>query len=189
MALKQNSANVENTLMSSLVIGFICFIYCKIAAMIPITISYNVDNVCIVISALLFGYVFGRIIKNKKIIEILDFLQIRDTGNKYYWDDILDNQYPMKIKISYDDFIYEGMLHNYESYSNEPHIVLASYMIMDKKNNILCDFRNVDTKIIILDTSKANKTEVIYSTHSEICKDIKHLCESNRILYSKNKEK
>ena len=116
--------------MSSLVIGFI---YCKIAAMIPITISYNVDNVCIVISALLFGYVFGRIIKNKKIIEILDFLQIRDTGNKYYWDDILDNQYPMKIKISYDDFIYEGMLHNYESYSNEPHIVLASYMIMDKK--------------------------------------------------------
>lgn len=116
-------------------------------------------------------------------------MQIRDTGNKYYWDDILDNQYPMKIKISYDDFIYEGMLHNYESYSNEPHIVLASYMIMDKKNNILCDFRNVDTKIIMLDTSKANKTEVIYSTHSEICKDIKHLCESNRILYSKNKEK
>lgn len=57
-----------------------------------------------------------------------------------------------------------------ESYSNEPHIVLTSYIVKDKSDNVLDDFRDDNTKIIILDTSEAEKVEVIYAKNSTICK-------------------
>lgn len=118
------------------------------------------------------------------MIYVLDFLKIRDTGNVYYWDDLMDNDYPMKVKVSYNENVYEGMLHNYESYSNEPHIVLTSYIVKDKSDNVLDDFRDDNTKIIILDTSEAEKVEVIYAKNSTICKDLRELCNSNSSLFN-----
>lgn len=186
VALKQNSTDIEHILTSSLVIGFI---YCKIASLIPVHISDKIDIISMVVSSLLSGYLLARIVKNRHLIPLLDFLKIRDTGNLYYWDDIMDDKYPMKIKISYEDVSYEGMLHNFESYSNEPHIILTSYVIKDKFGNIVKNFINDNTKIIILDTAKAEQVEVIYSNKSEVCKDLKSLCNFNVVLENKsNKE-
>ena len=181
VALKKNSNDIEHILTVSLVIGYI---YCKIASLIPIHISNEVDIICIVFSALILGYIFARIVKSRYIVPILDFFKIRDTGNTYYWDDLMDNEYPMKVRIACDDICYEGMLHNFESYSNEPHIVLASYIIKDKTNKVLRDFTNDNTKIIVLDTSKAAYIEVIYAKNSNICKDLKDMCDSNNELYN-----
>lgn len=86
--------------------------------------------------------------------------------------------------VSYNENVYEGMLHNYESYSNEPHIVLTSYIVKDKSDNVLDDFRDDNTKIIILDTSEAEKVEVIYAKNSTICKDLRELCNSNSSLFN-----
>lgn len=181
VALKQNTEDVEHILTASLVVGFI---YCKIASLIPIHISDKIDTICIVVSALILAYIFARIFRCKYLIYVLDFLKIRDTGNVYYWDDLMDNDYPMKVKVSYNENVYEGMLHNYESYSDEPHIVLTSYIVKDKSDNVLNDFRDDNTKIIILDTSKAEKVEVIYAKNSTICKDLRELCNSNSSLFN-----
>ena len=155
------------------------------------TLPYNTDitelcqpAICIVVSALILAYIFARIFRCKYLIYVLDFLKIRDTGNVYYWDDLMDNDYPMKVKVSYNENVYEGMLHNYESYSNEPHIVLTSYIVKDKSDNVLDDFRDDNTKIIILDTSEAEKVEVIYAKNSTICKDLRELCNSNSSLFN-----
>ena len=83
VALKKNSNDIEHVLTLSLVIGYI---YCKIASLIPIHISDEIDTLGIVISALIWGYLFARFVKNRYVIQILDFLKIRDTGNLYYWD-------------------------------------------------------------------------------------------------------
>ena len=141
---------------------------------------------CIVASALILSYLFAKISRSKYLIPVLDFLKIRDTGNIYYWDDLMDNDYPMKVSVSYDENCYEGMLHNFESYSNEPHVVLSSYVVKDNSGNILSDFTNDKTKIIIVDTSKANKVEIIYATNSEKCNDLKSLCNSNDLLYGQD---
>lgn len=146
VALKQNTTNVEHILTSSIVIGYI---YCKLASFIPLSISYEVDTICIIVSALVTGYLFAKILRCKYIINILDFLRIRDTGNLYFWDDIMDDKYPMKLCIEYNDITYEGMLHNYESYSNDPHIVLCSYVAKDQNNHIIEDFSN-DSTISVL---------------------------------------
>ena len=185
VALKQNSKDIEHILTASLVIGFV---YYKIANIIPFHISNNVDNILIIISALITSYLFARILRSKYLIPFLDFLKIRDTGNVYYWDDLMDNNYPMKIRIDYDRFVYEGMLHNFESYSNEPHLVLASYIIKDEHGNILGDYTNDNTRTIVLDISKSNKVEIIYVSNSEVCNDLKCLCDANNILYNSNKD-
>ena len=163
------------------------FVYCKIASLIPVHISNKIDAICIVLSALIFSYLLARIIRSKYIIPILDFLKIRDTGNVYFWDDLMDNDYPMKIKVSYNENSYEGMLHNFESYANEPHIILSSYVIKDKSDKVLDDFTNDKTQIIVLDTSKANKVEIIYASDSEKCKDLESLCDSNVKLFKKKR--
>lgn len=90
----------------------------------------------------------------------------------------------MKVKVLCDDVCYEGMLHNFESYSNEPHIVLASYVVKDKSNKVLHNFVNDNTKIIVLDTSKVAKLEIIYAKDSNMCKDLKDMCDSNNELYN-----
>ena len=178
VALKQNSDDIEHILTGSLVIGYI---YYKIANMIPITISDEVDNALIVLSALCLGYLFAILFRQKKIIlYILDFLKIRDTGNIYLWDDLMDNKYPMKAFISYGDKIYEGMIHNFESYSNNPHIVLASYVIKDNQGNIIEDFSEDETKVIVLNTEDSQSVCLEYDYNSDECKDLSTLCENNK---------
>ena len=75
------------------------------------------------------------------------------------------------------------MLHNFESYSNEPHIVLASYIVKDKSNEVLYNFANDNTKVVVLDTSKATQVEIVYTSKSNMCKDLKNMCDSNDELY------
>lgn len=185
VALKQNTSDVEHILTSSLVIGYI---YCNIAYLIPISISYEIDTICIVFSALILGYMFAMILRSKKIIDILDFLKIRDTGNLYYWDDIMDNDYPMKVRVLFENTEYEGMLHNFESFSNTPHIVLASYIVKSLDGKIINDFSEDATKAIILNTLNAVNVEVFYYEDSDVCKDLKKLCDANKEFEKQYKE-
>lgn len=182
VALKQNSVDIEHTLTSSLVIGYIYF---KIANLIPISFSYEIDILCIIASALVLGYVFAKLLNSAITAKVLDFLKIRDTGNLYYWDDIMDNEYPMKIRVICENEIYEGMLHNYESYSNDPHIILSSYVIMDKDENVKKDFTDNDSRTIVLNTAEAIAVEIMYAQNSEMCEDLESLCNSNKKLFLK----
>lgn len=178
VGLKQNSNDIEHILTGSLVVGFI---YYKIANLIPFTISVEIDNILIIISALCFGYLFAIILKQKKILyNILDKLKIRDTGNLYMWDDIMDNNYPMRVSISYDDNIFIGMIHNFESYTNSPHIALASYIVKNIQKGIIKDYSNDKTKVIILNTEMAKSIEIEYFYASDECIDIKNLCDFHK---------
>lgn len=178
VALKQNTSDVEHILMSSVVVGYV---YCNIAYLIPFTISKIADNILIVLSAVIFAYILARVLRNKKIsLYILDWLKIRDTGNLYLWDDLMDNDYPMRAIVHYEDIIYDGIIHIYENYSNEPHIALGSYIIKDKDEGILYDFTDDDTRIVILNTANATDIEIVYNKDSTECADIRDLCDYNK---------
>lgn len=176
VASKQNTPDIQNTLTLSLVVGYI---YYKIVNLIPIHISDAIDNICIVLSALIFGYTIAMLLRNKRILKVLDFLKIRDTLNLYYWDDLMDSNYPMKVKVTFNDISYEGVIHYLESYSNIPHIILASYIIKDENDEIIKDYTKDSTKVIVLDTSKAKCVEVIYNKDSRMCDDLENLCNCN----------
>lgn len=178
VALKQNSKDLEHVLTGSIVVGYI---YCKIANMIPISFGEKVDNVFIVLSALIVSYLIAILLRSRKVIySILDKLKIRDTGNLYIWDDLMDNDYPMLVCITYNDKSYTGIVHNFESYSNTPQVVLASYIIKDSFGNIICDYTDDITKVIILNTNNAKSVEIYYHHDSNECLDIKTLCDFNK---------
>lgn len=176
VALKQNSDDIEHILTVSLVVGYI---YCNIAYKIPCTISYEIDSVVIVLSSLCLGYASGILLRGKKIVYILDFLKIRDTGNVYLWDDLMDNDYPMKACVKYDDKIYEGMIHNYESYTNSPHIVLCSYVVKDVEGHIVENFLKDETKVVVLNIDDSKVVCIEYYHDSQECKDLRSLCVFN----------
>lgn len=173
IALMQNSTDIKHILSSALVIGYI---YCNIAYCIPISINYYVDHVLIVLSSVVVSFYLGRFIASKKYIKLFDKIGIRNSFNTYMWDDLMDQFEPMKIIITYDAFQYEGMIHNFESYSNSPHITLASYIIRDTNEIIIKDYTNDPTKVIILDASSAKSVEIIYSKNSAECQMIEQLC-------------
>ena len=85
--------NTEHILMSSLVIGYI---YCELINLIPIYACQEIYILGMIICAVLLGYLLGKLIQNKYIVSILDFLKIRETGNDYYWNDLLDKSKSMK---------------------------------------------------------------------------------------------
>lgn len=148
--------------------------------MIPVTFSVLVDNVLIILSSVVIAYIIAKIIVSKNITPILDKLGILDTGNIYMWDDLMDKNYPMKIRIVYHDMTYEGITHNIESYTNSPHIALCSYKIYNKKGKKVYDYSLDNTRVIIIDTAAAEKIEIIYDKNSLECKDIQSLCAYNK---------
>ena len=134
VALKQNTSDVEHLLIESLVFGYII---CNVAYLIPFTITYEIDIIGIAVSSIILACILGKIITSNKIIPLLDKLKIRDTFNTYMWDDLMDMEYPMKVRVKYASTEYIGMLHTFESYSNSPHITLASYSIIECFNSAM----------------------------------------------------
>ncbi len=179
VALKQNSSDVEHILVESLVVGYIIL---HIARMIPFSISYEVDMVGIALCSVVMAYLLGLLATGNRRIPLLDKLHIMETGNLYLWDDLMDNTgKPMRIKVEYDSITYDGMLHLFESYSNTPLIALVAYHIIKYDNNRNrideINYQHDATKVIVLDTSKANSVEITYETGSSMCKDIQGLCD------------
>lgn len=182
--------NLEHILTASLVVGYI---YTNIAYLIPVSTydwlvdiewidnAYIGDNLLIALSAVILGFLFAKILRSKSIQWLLEKLKIRESGNIYLWDDLLDNVYPMKAVLTCGDITYEGMVHMYECYSNEPHVVLSAYTVKDTvSDRVLEDFSNDSTKVIIINTAKADTISIVYyedEGKNSIFQSLKYLCD------------
>lgn len=185
VALKQNSMDIEHILTASVVVGYV---YCQIAYFIPISFNDYVDNALIILSSIIIAYLIARAVISKRTIRILDFLHILDTGNRYMWDDLMDEEYPIKISIDCNDIRYEGIAHNIESYTSSPHIALGSYAIYNKNGTKISDYLMDNKRVIVIDTSTAQKVEIIYDAKSTECKDLQSLCDYHKRLQKENDE-
>lgn len=172
VTLQENAEDIEHILTTSLIIGFI---YYKIASLIPISFGEVIDCIGISLSSLVIAYLIGQFFNTRLYVKICDVLKIRESGKKYLWDEIMDNVLPMKAVVYYKDLKYAGYLFSYESYSNSPNIILAAYTLSSSKKNIE-DNSHDKTKIIILNTEKADRVELIYDEHSKICNEIELFC-------------
>lgn len=172
VTLKENSEDIEHILTGSLVIGFICY---KIASLIPHSCGEVFDCLGITLSSVLFAYLLGLFLNSRIILKAYNFLKIRESGKKYLWDDVMDTSLSMIVNVYYGSLKYNGYLFSYESYSNSPNVVLASY-ILTSNDSIIEDNSQDKTKLIILDVGKSDKVEIIYKGESKICNDIGAFC-------------
>lgn len=182
IALMQNSTDIKHILSSSLVIGYV---YCNIAYCIPVSINYYMDHVLIIISSAIVSFYLGHFVINKKYMNFFDKIGIRNSFNNYIWDDLMDQSKPMKIIITYNNFQYEGMFYNFESYTNSPHITLASYIVRDTNELIIKNYADDPTRVIVLDSSAAKSVEIIYSKDSTECNMINRFCNYHMSIQNK----
>ena len=177
VALRQNNNSPDHIIVGSLVSGFI---YCSIMTLIPFSISYYVDIILMIMGAVVVGYILGKIAVSPLTSKMLDILHICDTGNVYLWDDLMDQDWPMKVVVKYSDYSYIGMLSNFESYSNSPHISIASYVMMDQYGKVMEDYTNDDGVVIVLPTENAISVKIEYAEKSRMREDIASLCNTNK---------
>lgn len=170
VALKKNSNNTEHIIIKSLIIGYV---YCNLAYSIPITINRYIDNALILITAIIMAYMLARFYRSEHKVELFDFLKIPDTGNEYMWDDLLDDTWPMRISIIYNEYTYDGFLHATQSYSYSPQVAVALYKVTDKKGRIIKNYSDDERRIMIFDVSKADYIELVYDEESRIASDIR----------------
>ena len=88
-----------------------------------------------------------------------DFRQITYLDT-FIWDDIMDQEYPMKLCIHSKDRIYEGYPQYIEGDQRTPVISLAKFRILSLDNDVL-EIGNTN-QIIVVDSSKADYIEVTY---------------------------
>lgn len=169
VVLKKNSNNAEHIVIKSLIIGYA---YCNFAYIIPISFNKYVDNVLILITAIIMSYILARLYRSELKGKLFDFLKIPDTGNEYMWDDLLDDKYPMRIRIKYDDYTYEGFLHAIQSYSYSPQVAIALYTVVNKNGKVIKNYSDDETFVMVFDLSKADVIELIYQKESRISRDI-----------------
>lgn len=175
ITLQEKTEDIEHILTGSLIIGFI---YYKIANLLSFSFGETIDCIGLSIFAIITAYIVGRFVNSRLYIKICDWLKIRESGKKYLWDDIMDNNLSMKVNIYYGNIKYSGFLFSYESYSNSPNIVLVAYTVFSDKI-ILEDNSQDKTKIIMLNTENADKVEIIYNEKSSICNEIDLFCTEN----------
>lgn len=141
------------------------FVICQIATIIPFSLGKIIDNICMVISGALLGFIAGKIVNAKFTDNLIKKLKINRTVNSYLWNDLVDNKI-MKAQITINNIKYNGKIHLIEEDSNTPHIVLGEYSINDQPETNY-------NKIIILDTSKATDVIIEYDQHSSMIDDIR----------------
>lgn len=182
VSLKEKSENIEHILTGSLVIGFVCY---KIAELIPFSCGEVYDSIGITLASIFVAYIIGMILNSRFLLSIFEFLKIRDSGKKYFWDDLMDKSYAMEVCIYYNNYRYLGYLCNYESYSNSPHVVLVSYIVFSG-DDIIEDNSQDATKVIILDTTTANGVEIIYNKKSKMYNYNTSFCDDRKDINKNN---
>lgn len=172
VALKEQHAEIQHILLSSLVSGYVIV---KIMNMIPFTISYEADCIGIICTGALAGYILGQLYSRNCFDKLFEKLKIRSTLNKDIWNDIVDMDYPLYLVITLDDgTIYKGYVHLYELSKIHPIVCLGAYLKISADGNIE-DHTYDANQIIMLDTARAKNVEVHYYRESEKCKDIRDL--------------
>lgn len=161
----ENVENIEHELLESTAVGFV--LHMALSNFITGSLQFFVE----LIIAILLGFALGKFRTGETFSKILDTFQIRSTGMKYYWDDLMDSVYSMRAIIEVDEYKYYGAIHLIEGDTNSPHILLAAYVKYDAKGDIIEDSR-VNNKVLILDPSKIKSIEVIYDPRSNKCNEL-----------------
>lgn len=183
--LKESTGNAKSDVFVSLIIGYL---YVFILNHINISVSDLFDTFAMIIGAPIIGYLFAMFVRSQLMLNIFRFLRIGATMNKYYWDDLLDTTYPMRVEIKCQETLYKGMVNFYQSCSDNPHIILASYKIINYETGAVINNESNTDEVLVVDTSHADYVRIVYDHDSKHTHDIKSLCDYHKQTKSNIKQ-
>lgn len=186
--LTSKSGGTENTLLTSLVIGFIIY---KFMEAVPLTTGSTVyDMLLICIWSILGGYIFGCIyLSNGVQTFISDKLGIHKTLNTYIWDVIVSEDEPIMIRIrTSDDEYIEGFINLAEDNTDDPHLTIGNYIVYVKNGmNKELITSSSENELMMYDLRNAKYYEFIFDKKNTY-KDLHKLNSLDKAKYLKEQE-
>ena len=161
--IKQDDG-IEATLTGSLVVGFVLKCVFEI---IPSIHNVWLDNIIMILGAIVLGYLTGVIINSKLFGAISRFFKIKQTPNSSIWRDIEDPDKGIIVRLeNYETkTVFDGLYVLGEAYKRLPIIQLSGYR-KTVDNEIEVDYKDEPQRTIVLDTSKFDEISVFYDTNS-----------------------
>ena len=177
MAFSVPTKDINSSLTLNFIIGYI---YYSIMEFFVMQLNMYRNNCFYVLTSIIVAFVLARLSNTRFVQKIKKKLGFNETGNQYFWDEITDWVYPSKIKVLINGFYIEGFGYKNESFTNDPHIILSSYIISDKNGNEIFDYSNDETRNIIIDCKKCDWVEHIYDKESKMCEPGRNLVKTRK---------
>lgn len=160
----------EKTYQFALLKTIVCgYMLTQVYNILPFFASKRIiDVLTFVILCIPAGYVLGRIYTSYKFEGILRKLKIFRSVYNNVWDDIIETKYSVWIRATFiekNEDIY-GRVFAVEDNARHPLIELVEYEICDLQGNMVKDLHDDLTRGILIDTSKCDRLEFVYSKNS-----------------------
>lgn len=164
----ERSKEQEHIIVESLIFGYIIN---NIALVIPISLGYYADIICIVIASAVSGFLCAKFISSRYTNYLIDKLGIRQTKFRYMWQNICDPELAIFIDVTDSETKnrYYGQLLVFEDFEKYPIIQICKYVYWQNDEEI-ADYSNDPTRTVLIDTSKYSEIEIIYQESSEFIK-------------------
>lgn len=163
----------NNTIIKSVVSSYIFILLDKLICTV-LSIHYDSPNIFrIIVYALMIAYIIGLIFKSKRFNKFLRIIKINRTTNTNIWDDIHEKGMylwviPEKGEHSYlgqSEFCGEGNMSNL--------IVLTRYQELTLEGKVLHDYSKIESRKIMIDTTKCSRIELFYKEKMTIAEALK----------------
>lgn len=170
----------ENTLISSLVVGFM--IYKAMEVIHLTTKSYYMLIICVI--CIIGGYICASIYMSNGVQKFINKkLNIHKTFDTYIWDVVTSEKEPIMIRIrTQDDEYIEGFVNLAEENTDDPHLTIGNYIIYkmnDSNRNIIVSAR--PNELLMFDLKNAKYYEFVFDKNH----NFKNLVSLNNLMKSK----
>lgn len=174
----KSSNDIEHILVSSVVIGFIIDNFVRLCNLQDYA-SEEVYVLIIIVISVILGYTIAKLYKSKWFNNcIFNTFKINGTTDFYIWDSIINGKYPVLLTIhTADEIIIKGFLDLVEEYTEDPHVTIANFKIIDESGNTIRTSRRNET--ICFDLKNAKYYEFAYYKDDEKMKELQELNENN----------
>lgn len=168
VAFKQEKAEPKYLIFKSVIANTIVKNLYDYIFKIEETNKLYVPILCLICAML--GVVCGKLIRWKKLHNLLFKIGIHRTPNENIWDDVIKDGQNCWVRLrspKIDDLQYQGVFKYGEEFKSEPIVALGNYQVLNMNGDIITDYSDTDN-ILMLNTKNFEKIEIVYEKQGEI---------------------
>lgn len=158
---------IEPTSMSVFVCVVISFVIKVVVDFILDLMSINICNnayyLVLIIAACVFGYIVGRVLRTKIVVNILTKIGIHRSPSDSIWAEVISNKYAtwVSLKPHGSDLYYQGVIYRAEENEREPIIALRNYRILNSDKKEISPTEKSDD-VMLINTKDFDVIELVY---------------------------
>lgn len=157
------SEDIQGKFFISLIIGFVLK---NLLAMIPIRCATYLNYLALLFVSLITAFLLAKIVRLDKVNLLLKKMSNGHTINRYFWQDIVEDEMFVRL-INYEhDIMIMGYCHGKEDFERFPQLILEQYIIQDLQGKELENNCNKIREFIVVNLEKFDSVQITYNEKS-----------------------